>query len=557
VSRAQNWFTAGVAAALALTLVVPLVGCNEASESDARRAPSQTGTRGGLFESVAVTLDRLEQYESDQILKQTCDRLNQWFLQERPQLAWQPDPLLAELDDELRNQPEVSMLEGVRFQAPDDGWYLQEAVWLRNISNKARADQFDDLDVARQLFDWTVRNIQLEADWSGSEENRVRHRPFETLMFGRGTAIERAWIFALLARQQGLNVVFLGIQAKDGAVRPWLPALVADDKLYLFDTRLGMPIPGPTPGSVATLSEVVENDALLRKLDLDAEHPYPVTSEDLKHVVAYVEATPPALSRRMALVESRLTGNHKMKLTSPGHVLAEQVAKLPHVTAARLWPMPFEVYLAKARRTPEQDLAAAKELVVYQVIPSLRMGRILHFKGQYDGEGGAKSQYLNARPPDRYILDFRMTPEEAQHYMSQGYSREVIAKMEAAKSLLMREAKQNASYWLGLIFFEEEDYPNAIDFLANRTLGTDRESPWAASARYNLARAYEASGEPAKASELYESDKTSPQSQGNQLRGRWLKEKAEAKEPQSPETAPEQEATSATPPSTPVPSEKP
>jgi hypothetical protein len=544
VSRAQNWFTGGVAAALALTLVVPLVGCSEASESEARRAPSQTGTRGGLFESVAVTLDRLEQYETDQILKQTCDRLNQWFLQESPQLAWQPDPLLAELDDELRNLPEVSMLEGVRFQAPDDGWYLQEAVWLRNISNKARADQFDDLDVARRLFDWTVRNIQLEADWSGSEEKRVRHRPFETLMFGRGTAIERAWIFALLARQQGLNVVFLGIQDKDGAVRPWLPALVADDKLYLFDTRLGMPIPGPAPGSVATLSEVVENDALLRKLDLDAEHPYPVSSEDLKHVVAYVEATPPALSRRMALVESRLTGNHKMKLISPGHALAEQVAKLPHVTAARLWPMPFEVYLAKARRTPEQDLAAAKEFVVYQVMPSLRMGRVLHFKGQYDGEEGAKSQYLNARPPDQYITDYRLPPEYAQKL-----PRESLSKVEAAQSLLMREAKQNASYWLGLIFFEQEDYPNAIDFLANRTLGTDRESPWAASARYNLARAYEASGEPAKASELYESDKTSPQSHGNQLRGRWLKEQhAPAKPPESessPTEAKEPEATPA------------
>lgn len=346
--------------------------------------------RGGLFESVAENLDRFEEFETEQILKQTCDRLNQWFLQESPQIAWQPDPLLAELDDELRNQPEVSMLEGVRFQAPDDGWYLQEAVWLRNISNKARADQFEDLDVARRLFDWTVRNIQLAADWSGGEEQRVRHRPHETLLFGRGTAVERAWVFALLARQQGLNVVFLGIE-KDGAVRPWLPALVADDKLYLFDTRLGLPIPGPTPDSVATLSEVVENDTLLRKLDLDAEHPYPVSADDLKHVVAYVEATPPALSRRMALVESRLTGNHKMKLTSPGHALAEQVARLPHVTAARLWPMPFEVYLAKARRTPEQDMAATKELVLYQVMPTLRMGRALHFKGEYDGEGGARA----------------------------------------------------------------------------------------------------------------------------------------------------------------------
>ena len=83
----------------------------------------------------------------------------------------------------------------------------------------------------------------------------------------------------------------------------------------------------------------------------------------------------------------------------------------------------------------------------------------------------------------------------------------------------MREAKQAASYWLGLIFFEQQDYPNAIDFLANRTLGTETRTPWADAARYNLARTYEAAGDTAKAIELYQSDTTSPQSHGNQSAG--------------------------------------
>ncbi len=252
----------------------------------------------------------------------------------------------------------------------------------------------------------------------------------------------------------------------------------------------------------------------------------------------------------MALVESRLTGVHRVKLTSPGHELADQVANLPHVAEAKLWPMPFEVYLAKARRTPTQNTEAMKETVVFQVMPTLKKGRALHFKGEYEGDHGAKTEYLNARPPDDYILDFRLSPETARQYMSQGYTRSTIAKMEAAQSLLMREAKQDASFWLGLIFFEQQDYPNAIHFLAERTLGTERETPWAASARYNLARAYEASGETAKAIELYESDKSSPQSHGNQLRARWLKEEvsaatkeaaeSETKEPKAkePENAP-------------------
>jgi hypothetical protein len=178
--------------------------------------------------------------------------------------------------------------------------------------------------------------------------------------------------------------------------------------------------------------------------------------------------------------------------------------------------------------------------VLYQAMPTLKMGRVLHFKGLYDGEKGAKSQYLNARPPDEYIDDFRLPPEVAQKV-----PRDSLAKVEAAQSLLMREAKQAASYWLGLVFFDQQDYPNSIDFLAKRTLGTERESPWADSARYNLARAYEAAGDHAKAIELYAADKASPQSHGNQLRGRWLKEKAasaEAKEPKAEEKpAPEPE----------------
>jgi hypothetical protein len=532
-------------AALLLATALPMgllaLGCEKQNAEQTRRGPTQSGARGGLFESVAENFDHFEDFETEQILKQTCDRLNQWYLQEKPEVKWQLDPLLAGLSEELRGQPEMKMIEGAKFQDPEDGWYLQEAVWLRDVSKTARADQFDDLSVAKRLFDWTVRNTKLEPDFSGDESRRVRHRPFETLLYGRGTAIERAWLFILLARQQGLGVVFLGLADKDGAVKPWLPALVQGDQLYLFDTTLGFPIPGPTPGSVATLDQVIADDGLLRKLDLDAEHPYPVKADDLKHVVAYVEATPPSLSRRMALVESRLTGGRKMKLTSPGSALAERVAKIPHVSEVKLWPMPFEVYLAYARRTKEQQTAALKETVLYQAMPTLRMARVRHFKGEYDGEQGAKTQYLNARPPDRYIEDYHLPPDVAQKI-----PRESLGKYEAAQSLLMREAKQAATYWLGLVFFDQKDYPNSIDFLANRALGGEHETPWADAARYNLARAYEAAGENPKSIELYEADKSSPQSHGNQLRARWLKEKdapAEAKEG-TPETAKEPAAES-------------
>ncbi len=378
----------------------------------------------------------------------------------------------------------------------------------------------------------TVRNIQLEDDARGGAGPGNRHWPFETLLYGRGTAIDRAWLFILLARQQGLDVVMLGLADENRkSVRPWLPALVLDGDLYLFDCRLGLPIPGPTEGGVATLAQVAADEQLLRRLDLDDDHRYPVRAEALQQVVAFVEGSPAGLSRRMALVESRLAGKHKMKLTSPGSALAQRVGKLPHVAEARLWPLPFEVSRWKANLGPEQKRAAVREMVLYQAMPALRRGRALHFKGQYEGEQGAKRYYLNARPPEKFIEDFKLSKEMAKRIPAA-----TIARVEAVQILRMREGKQNASFWLGLIFFEQEDYPNAIDFFAKRTLAASENSPWTAAARYNLARTYEAEGNLAKAIELYASDTASPQSHGNRLRARWLKEKSAAAANEPPAT---------------------
>lgn len=522
-SKITASLTAGFA--FSLLAVLAVAGCNDSVPEAGQRGPMQSGARGGLFESVADTLHHFEDFDTGQILKQTTDRLNQWVVQENPESNWTPDPLIKQLAPTFHRLSNVQDIATLQFSDPEDGWHLQEAVWLRDISKTARADKFADVEVAERLFDWTVRNIRLTPP---AGEQDIRHRPFETLLLGRGTAIERAWLFILLARQQGLDVVYLGIAEGDGgAVKPWLPALVSDGQLYLFDTALGMPVPGPKPGSVATLAEVDADPQLLRKLDLDAEHTYPITAENLKHVVAFVEAMPQSLSRRMALVESQLVGEQRIKLTSPGTALADRVAKLPGITRVELWPVPFEYFVAAGQRDEQAKNAALRETVVYQVIPTLKRGRALHFKGQYDGDDGAKTQYLSTRQSDEFISKYTLPPEVAQDYLKQGYSPQAIAKLEAAQTLMMRDAKQAATYWIGLIFFEQKDYANAIDFLEKRTLGTKPETIWNDAARYNLARTYEAAGDTAKAIDLYEADTSSPQSYGNRLRAKWLKEESQ------------------------------
>lgn len=524
-------------ASLVLSVVCAAVamlatGCDSPPSGNERRGPvSQAEVKDGLFHSVAENLGHLEDFDVNQIMPQICDRLNQWNQQEKPKVNWQLDPMVAELPAELTALPVVKTLDLVQFRLPD-AWFLQESVWLRDASKLARSDQFDDAVVAERMFDWVVRNIQLDAELPPDQPPTIRRRPFETMLFGRGTALDRAWIFILMARQQGLDAVLLAIDQGEGKPpRPWCVGVAGGDNLYLFDCRLGLPIPGPGGKGVATLAEVTAEDGLLRKLDLDGDHPYPVTHDDLSRVVALVEASPYALSKRMALVESRLSGKRKTVLTAQPSAVAERIKKLPGISGVKLWQEPFEVALWQSQLTESQIAEASREMFLFRALPTLLAGRALLFKGEYDGEKGAKKHFLDARPSDEVIENYRLPPEVAKKV-----KRENMAQLEARQTILMRLAKQDASYWLGLICFDQRDYPVAIDYFAKRTLEKNPRGPWVSGARYNLARTYEAQNKIDEAVEQY-NDQTSPQSHGNQLRARWLKERAAPAAAESAETS--------------------
>ena len=82
---------------------------------------------------------------------------------------------------------------------------FREALWLRELSHWVRGEEADEISRAKRLFDWTVRNIQLHDDMlvrEGSGHPFLR-LPWETLFFGQGTAMDRAWVFILLRGSRG------------------------------------------------------------------------------------------------------------------------------------------------------------------------------------------------------------------------------------------------------------------------------------------------------------------------------------------------------------------
>jgi len=502
---------AGALLAVVALCVLALAGCQ-----DTNRAPrsqqsgpvqSQTEMNDQNLHYAFSVLRSTEEYQTIDSLATVVGRLNQWSQQQQNSEPWQPDALLATLPDELRELPVLRKLGELNFPA-SDGTDLQQIVWLSEIGERARGDDNQPLAIAQNLFDWVVRNIQIERD----NNITVPHQPREILIQGRGTLADRAWIFALLGRQQGLDIVELATPAKEGesAPRLWLPALFHDGELYLFDVRLGLPIPGPDGKPVATLKEVIADDGLLRALDVDQQRPYPVHAADLDHLTVYIEESPTYVSHRMQRVEAELPGKEALVLTAHPAELAERVKSHPHVEQVVAWPLPYERMRNAGKMDRETQQKAQLEMAAFQFPnPVLYRARVLHLLGSFEGESGANALYQSARPSE---ADMKLFREKAPANALQKVDFDLAQ---------MQTAKQSASYWLGLIAFERGNYPAAVDYLQTRTLGAYPDGPWSAGARYNLGRALEALGQKEEAIRFYRAD-LSAQRHGNLLRARRL-----------------------------------
>ncbi len=352
----------------------------------------------------------------------------------------------------------------------------------------------------------------------------------EALLFGQGNAMERAWIFILLARQQGLEAAVLAIREskdkeaekegrdaekhteKGSDLRAWAVAVRLGQELYLFDPEQGLPIPAPAGIKVgengqldifpATLSQAADHAEVLRQMDVDSTRTYPVKAAQVKQVVALIEASTTYLSRRMKLIESRLAGKQRVVLSTSPSAQADRWRSCAHVGEVRLWKLPYETTLSESRLDADQIRQRMLLILPFQAGHSGELGkaRLLHFKGILSGDDGATHYYQSARPSNVEISAAKLTPLERGVYF---------------------RAKQNAGYWLGLVSFERGKYAEAIDYFATRTLRAWPDGPWTPGANYNLGRACEASGQISRAIAQYRQEKASVDD-GQLLRAVWL-----------------------------------
>ena len=186
--------------AISILLVLLLAGfwsCRPKTSEESREISDQPGLDQGEETLLAAidSVNGLEEFNSTDAMREICTRflsenppktdepidpvlaawpqpemfrqevvyqLRQW-VRSQPPPEWKLDPMTAALPKRFRELPQVKDLDKMEF-TPFDGFALQETAWLHNVSVSARGDVVDPLDRVRDLFDWTVRNIQIEPD---------------------------------------------------------------------------------------------------------------------------------------------------------------------------------------------------------------------------------------------------------------------------------------------------------------------------------------------------------------------------------------------------------
>ncbi|MEM8671027.1 MAG: hypothetical protein AAGG48_26100 [Planctomycetota bacterium] len=566
-----------------LTVPVLLTGCSDdldtvrQIQSD-RQAKLQAESEQDHLGEAFSLVSRLVELNPEKAERQISYHLNRWA-DSKSQNSDEVPEILGTISDVLPTENAEERFLRERFLKSDlshirDSYLARRAVewvdhersddplltdWLTEKTSELSEEDADRLRTATRLFDWIVRNIAYEpmkqegdlgtsAEFSMGMEFRgagYRQTNYNTLWRGYGDALQRGGVFTQLCRQASIPAVILAVQSSDtGALNPWCVGVKIADQIYLFDFELGTYIPGPGQVGIATLSDARSDASVLRRMNVPGFFEYWRSKSDVQQCIALLNLTPEAISPRMKLLESGLTGDRRMNLYVDVETLAKELDEVSGIAGVRLWSMPImaETYQEELKVAAKRDpgLAvwyATKFAIMESVNSPLTLARWRHLHGQFvddedEDEAGARTLYLAQRAPEFEIQDLRINVDLQQAYNVRRDGdmtpEQYDLQIRQTQSML-RLGKRTATYWISLIQYDDQRYDTAQNWFTKRVLTDEQISFWEPAARYNLARAVEQTGDLDRAIELYKTD-GDPQEHGNRIRARLVGRNSEDRE---------------------------
>ena len=312
-----------------------------------------------------------------------------------------------------------------------------------------------------------------------------------------------------------------------------LVAWIAEDKLYFFDPEYGLPIPAPNGVTLstdaqdkslkivpATLEQILADESVLNRMSFtdsrNKERKYYLTPDDFKNAEFYLPVNPTSLSKRMWILETRLTGEQKLRLTSAPSEVKARLEKLVPGASVTLWDQPFAVPMFSPVR--QSDFNVLLETVVNMSHSNdekpLRRARVMHLKGTL--------------APQNEDDDCAVVWYQRSRYSEEKIKRLVSSPKNQIPPELFLEAGQFSTYWLGLLSDALDNHEAAEEYfrlIISQDGLNNIEYCWTAAAMYNIGRVEEEIGQYEKAIDDYQSAyRQSPSYIGAALRAQLIKE---------------------------------
>ena len=505
--------------------LVILTGCRDRTQVTVAEIRPRETNSDHLQQALQV-IDELDVSDFNQATTTSIFNFNLWSKLHDDDPQWVTPSLINTVPTALANTGLVQAIGGKLF-IPLDINYLHETSWLHAIAQWVVADDLphrmlwesykpaladevasEELTKVLKLFDWTVRNIQLaplldyptipantegpvktvsQLGLPGPGYSRTNR---DVLSLGVGDWWQRARIFVLLARQQGIDVVLLGLPAEFGKTnQPWLTAAIIGKELYLFDFKKGLPVFNAARTEIVTLNQLKADVDFGRTLFPVAHQQQP--QETFDGLVGLIEADVVAVSHRMAILEKYLTGERQMVLTVAPSIISLRLRTEHQINRSKIWLPIYEGYLFEAAlhaKLVAQD-ASALEFVnstrdhsLFHEVPQLLEGRFKLLRGIFDddeanlgvkGENGAKTLMMASRIPTK-LIEGLVENEGVQQSLG-------LLKPSGTPNLLWRQilvnkqhtfvrAKDYASFCIAMIHMEQGHYQDAIEWFERRTI---------------------------------------------------------------------------------------
>jgi hypothetical protein len=518
-------------------------------------------------------LPQLIRLDRSAAMKSIRTDLNYWSNNVVESDSWKPTDLLESVSGMLRKNDFSTRMNKLVFGEPECEYLLQCEMmkevgkwvvdrsyrdslftpWLNRQKSVLATDDWNQLETALKLFDWSICNVGIEGQAkdamrlvtnselpANDQAPTYRQLPWQTMMFGRGDTWERARVFTQLAFIQGIDCVVLALPSQTGAtenssLRLWCVGVPIGNELYLFEPQWGLPIPIQSKDGIATLREAKENPEVLRRAKLPGRfEEYPVTQTDLKNLVALIDAEPFSLGRTMHTLERSITGEQRVRLSMDADALEQRLTKIEPNLPVRLWNVPWIAHVYNESVRERLNDKSPFSMSYIEAFGSFIMdtpicrARSLHFKGQFENTveaSGALRSYMDVRVDEQTLKELEFDKEVQ---VSLGVVKQPGEPMENFQFRVeqarryFRRSKFDVAIFLAMLNSDLGKLDTSNDWLLKRLLMTAGTERWHSQAHYLLGRNYEQQGKIPEAIKEYEFE-NSPQEAGNRIRIRLRK----------------------------------